>query len=71
MRGRLLPALVDGEDKAAVQKLLVDVHGRRRQEDHHRPLDAVFLRHHAAGVRVLARRGDASVRPRICRSFKA
>ena len=32
--------------------------GRRRQEDHHRPFDVVFLRLHAARLRVLAGAGD-------------
>ena len=55
---RLLAALVDGQDEAAVEELLVDLDRRRRQEDHHRPFDAVFLRDEAPGLRVLAGGGD-------------
>ena len=55
---RLLPALVDGQDEAAVEELLVDLDRRRRQEDHHRPFDAVLLRDEPSRLRVLAGGGD-------------
>ncbi len=57
-RPRLLPALRDGEDEAAVQQLLVHLGRGRREKDRHRPLDPVLLGHEPAGLRVLPRRGD-------------
>ena len=45
---------VHRQHKAAVQEFFVDFNGRRRQEDHHRPLDVVLLRFHPARVRVFA-----------------
>ena len=42
----------------AVQELLVDLDGRRREEDHHRAAHPVLLGHEPPARRVLARRGD-------------
>ena len=53
---RLLAVFVDREDHAAVQHLLVEIDGRRGQEDHHRPFDAVLMRQQAARRRVFAGR---------------
>ena len=50
LRGRF----IDGEREATVLQFLIDVDRGRGQEDHHRPLDMVFLRHHPARVRVFA-----------------
>ena len=58
MRPRLLAALVDRQHEAAVQQLLVDLDRRGRQEDHHRPFDAVLLRDEPPRLRVLAGGGD-------------
>src|SRR5262249_25962603 len=55
---RLLASLVDRQDKRAVEELLVDLYRRRRQEDHHRPFDAVLLRDETARARILASRRD-------------
>ena len=55
---RLLAVFVDREHKAAVQHLLVEIDRRRRQEDHHRPFDAVLMREQPARRRVFAGAGD-------------
>ena len=57
-RPRLLPGLVDRQDQAAVEELLVDVDGGGGEKDRDRPLDPVLVGHEPAGLRVLARRGD-------------
>ena len=57
-RPRLLPGLVDGQDEAPVEQLLVDVDRRGGEKDRHRPLDPVLVGHQAPRGRVLAGRGD-------------
>ena len=36
---RLLAVFIDGQDHAAVQHLFVEIDRRRREEDHHRPIE--------------------------------
>ena len=57
-RTRLIAPLVDGQDDGAIEELLVDVHVGRREKDHHRPFDAVLLRHEPSRAGVLAGGGD-------------
>ena len=64
-RPRLLAPLVHGEHDAAVQKLLVHLERRRRQEDHHRALHAVFLRDEPPRRGVFARRCDGELALRL------
>ena len=52
------PLLVDGQDQATVEELLVHVDGRGRQHDHHRPLDPVLVGDEPPRLRVLAGRCD-------------
>ncbi|OQC68388.1 MAG: hypothetical protein BWX48_00059 [Verrucomicrobia bacterium ADurb.Bin006] len=51
-------ALVHRQRQTAVLQLLVQVNRGRRQEDHHRAFDVIFLRHHFAGRGVFAGAGD-------------
>ena len=61
---RLRPVFIDGENKTAIQHLLVEIDGRRRQEDHHRAFDAVLMREQAPRRRVFARAWRWSTRLR-------
>ena len=56
---------VHRQHKAAVQEFFVDLNGRRRQEDHHRPFDVVLLRFHPSRVRVFARARDGELAFRL------
>ena len=64
----LLAAFVHREHEAAVHQFLVDLDGRRRQEDHDRAFDAVLLGDEVAGSRVFARRWQSSIRLRTARA---
>ena len=57
----LLGALVDAEQQATVQQLLVDVDRRRREHQHHRTLHRVLLGREVAGGFVLRRARDAQL----------
>ena len=67
---RLFAVLIHAQHDAAVEQLLVDLDGRRGQEDHHRSLDAVFLGGEPAGVGVLGGAGDHQLAFAL-QSFKA
>ena len=51
---RLGAVLVDGQDQAAVTQLLVQLGGCRRQQQHHRALDAIRVGREPPGRRILA-----------------
>ena len=53
----LLGALVHRQRQTTVLKFFVQVNRRRRQKNHHRAFDVIFLRHHFAGGRVFAGAG--------------
>ena len=57
----LLPVLVHRQHHAAVLQLLVDLDGGGGQEDHHRPLHLVLVRHQPPRGRVLAGGGDGQL----------
>ena len=66
----LLGALVHRQRQATVLQLLIEINRRRRQKNHHRAFDVVFLRHH------LARAGSLPVlamvsSPSLCKSLSA
>ena len=60
-RAGLAPVLVDRQDDAAVQELLVDVDRGGGQEDRRRPRDPVGVGHQPTRGHVLARRGDGQL----------
>jgi hypothetical protein len=57
----LRPVLVDREDEAPVEELLVDFDRRRGQKDHHGALDPVLLGDEPTRRRVLAGRRDGEL----------
>ena len=64
-RPRLIPAFIDCENHAAIQKLLINVDRCRRQEQHHRAFHPVFLRHQLPRRIILARRGNRNLPLRL------
>ena len=53
----LLGALIHRQRQAAILQLLIEINRRRRQKNHHRAFDMIFLRHHFARRRVFAGAG--------------
>ncbi len=53
-RARLLSILIDRQDQTAIEQLFIDFDGGGRQEDHHRTLDAILMRHELARRRIFA-----------------
>ena len=61
----LFSSLIDAEHQTAVQKLFVDLNRGGGQKNHHRPFDAVFLRHQIAGGRVFSGAGNGQLAFRL------
>ena len=53
----LLGALVHRQRQTTVLQLLIEINRRRRQKNHHRAFNVIFLRHHFARRRVFAGAG--------------
>ncbi len=64
-RSGLFARLVDRQHQTAIQQLLIDVDRGRRQEQHHRPFHAVFLRDQLTCQRILASAGDRQLALRL------